>query len=447
MRNFVAFFVMFASFYIVLVFSGCEKGTSTGMGGPVMGPAVTLNSGTNFVSFNQELGLDVQSFTVSITGTRGDAALNNLLIEENGTLIQPDRLLYQGTQFNGQLSGAQTEGFTLVIEIFGNNGMVGQSTYGFILTDVDGESSRASVNIFFTAVTPPIALVSGNDRVHQDATVNTFSGLFNVRVEIVSSVVSLLSLAIFEDGSLLQDDQLKINDGFIEAVNPFSLTANGSFYDIQINPDRPNNDTRNYTFRVTDTNGLTSEINIIVTFDAPVVRPISFNTSAVLYNSARSGEYGGLDLDTGESVGSFSRSAEIQDEGINLNSSSAETWRAQISAVTSNNSTTNVGFIRVAKLNVVGSGMTFDSISSVDEIELLFAEGALADGDDNFSSTVGDLEGMNEVVTRPLQGSMPGGAEEVIVVKHTDRYYLVRIDEVRYLANSDNDNYLMSIKR
>ncbi len=436
MRLFSRLAVVLSAAFIVIFSAGCDPDTPGTPGGVTLPPVVMLNSGAGLVSFNQELSLSTPSFIVSVSGEDGDATLRDLTIQENGVNIPPSQLNFRtGQTANNPIltAGTDANGFTYEIEITPSNTVAGDVTFSFLLTDTDNETANTEVTITYTVTAPTIDLLIEDGFVSGDATVNNFNTDFDVRVLLDDTADSLATLTILEDGVAMDAAQLTYS-GFT-AMNPLQLLpaeALGITFTINIDPDVSMMTSRTYTFRVADVNGITAERSVVITFDPPMGTALTLDTMGIFFNSSGS-MLGGLDLDNGTTVGFNSIDAEIEDEGVNERIANGEKWRAQISA-------TNDAELRIANLSILGDGITFDDVVFTEDIALAFDEGnATLGGSDDFPNTDGDLS-QTEIVTPELLGG------EVFAVRRGSRTYLVKIDAVNYVANSNNDNYAVSIK-
>ena len=445
MRSLIRFSFPLLALFVLVFSSGCGDDTPGG-GGVTLPPIVTLDIGDDFVSGDQDLDLTTPSFRIRVTGNDGDAPLRSLAITENGVNIPASRLNFLTGQVSNNpilIAGDDVNGFTYDIDIIGNPGIAGDATYAVTLTDSDNESDTESFTINYIEVGPNIEFLIQDGFVSGDATVETRGGLFNVRVQTSSTGADLQSLAVLEDGNLIDASQIRINDGNVESMNPLTF-ATGEMsgmptYRFQISPNVDEDVTRTYTFRATDVNGVSTEESITITFMPPPGTAIQFDTMGVFFN-ASGRQLGGLDLDNAEAVAFNSDEAEIQDEGINLNATpGTENWRAQISGA-------NDADVRMANFQSLGEGIDFNTITTQEEIQTAFEEGFELDGEDNFPDADGDLSN-DEEVTQPLIGPGPDNRpREVLAVFRNGRYYLVRIDDVNCVANSNEDNYDVSIK-
>jgi hypothetical protein len=432
MRILTRLALLMSAVAIVLFSAGCDSDTPGG-GGVTLPPVVTLNSGTDLISFNQERALFNPAFIVSISGEDGDAALRDLSFLENGLSIPADQLDFRtGQTANNPILAAGTDvgGFTYEVGITPSNTAVGPVTFSFRLTDVDGEIATTEVTVTYTATPPIIDLLVEDGFVSGDATVTNFNTNFDVKVLLDDTVDSLATLTILENGTAMDAAQLTYT-GFT-AANPLQLIpaeAVGVTYTININPDVTMMETRTYTFQVADVNGITAERSVVVSFDPPASN-LTFDTTGVFFNASGGGD-GGLDLDNGMAVPFNSPDAEIEDEGIDLDSGD-ENWRTQISA-------TNDAVLKVVDLSMIGDGTTFDDVVTIAVIDQAFDEGTTPDGNDAFPDADGDVS-RDELVTKPMQEG------DVYAVRRDGRTYLVRIDEINFVAGSNNDNYKVSIK-
>lgn len=421
-----AAFVLFFSF-------GCDPDTPGGGGGVVLGPTVQLNSGDGLVSFSQELDLSTDVFTVNVTGNDGDNPLRDLTIQENGLTIPANRLTFRTGQTANNpilIAGADASGFTYEIEIQPDVASAGDATYNFRLTDTDGMVANTDVTITFTSNPPRTELLVGDGFVSGNTTVVTES--FNVRVQLTSGDDSIRTLEILENGVLLDADQITFVSPQFTAMNPLVLLPDeqvSSRFDIRIRPVDAVDISRTYTFRSTDANGVVGETSVDIFFEAPV-SDLTRDTTGVFFNASGGGG-GGLDLDNGTTTTFNNAAAEIQDEGIDLNSA-GENWRTQVSSA-------NDAVLRIADLSGLGDGVTFDDVLLTSQISQVFDSGSTPDGNDNFPDADGDTSA-NEIVTQPLAEG------DVLVVRRGDRTYLVRIDTITFVDGSNDDSYSVSIK-
>lgn len=429
--------VVLTAAFVLLFSFGCDpdNGGGGGGGGVVLNPEITLNSGAGLISFNQELPLSTTSFIVNVTGNDGDALLRDLAILENGLTIPASRLNFRtGQTANSPLliPAGDQEGFTYEIEITPDVAAAGDATYEFRLTDVDGEIGTTSVIITYVSNPPLVELLVMDGFVSGDATITSASTVFSTRISLTATEDSMATLEILEDGTLMDAGQLDYFSPSFTAANPLTLLpeeSQSTAFSVRISPDGAANTTRTYTFRATDVNGIVGETTATIVFDTPMT-DLTFDTTGVFFNASGGGD-GGLDLDNGMAVGFNSPDAEIQDEGIDLNSA-GENWRTQMSSV-------NDAVLRIADLSAIGDGLTWDDVLLTSQITAAFDAGTTPDGNDNFPDADGDTSA-SEIVTQPLVEG------DVLVVQRAGRTYLVRIDTITFVDGSNDDSYTVSIK-
>lgn len=385
------------------------------------------------VSFNQELPLATPSFIVNLTASDGDGALRDLTIQENGLTIPFGQLNFRtGQTANNPIlipTGDQG-GFTYEIEITPSNTAAGDVTFAFLVTDTNGESASTQVTITYTSNPPTIALLSDATVVSGDTTIASFNTDFELAVELNQGDAFLSTLEVLAGGIALPFEQLTIN-GTPFIANPvvFADNITNATVRIGVSPVGVENTTQVYTLIVTDADGASSETTFTVIFDTPMT-DLTFDTTGVFFNASGMGD-GGLDLDTGEAVAFNSSEAEIEDEGIDLNTG-GENWRTQFSA-------TNDAVLKVVDLSTIGDGTTYDEVVTTAEISAAFDGGTDPTGSDNFPDADGDTSA-SETVTDPVQ------VGDVFAVQRAGRTYLIRIDEINFVAGSNDDNYKVSIK-
>lgn len=294
--------------------------------------------------------------------------------------------------------------------------------------------------------TPPaVALLNEVGFLANDATLSV-GDTFRVKLETVPGTQPLEVLTIFENGTQLATSRLRIEG--ITANNPLLIVGDakqGTTYDITILPDQNVTmpDVLTYAFEVTDEVNQQMVTALTITTEVPFTA-LDETITGALFSQAGPAGTGGLDLDTGKSVGSRDTLAEIQDEGINLDLPASQNWRQQISAV-------NDSEVRVVDFASFGDGqLSFDAIQFKEQVAEAFATGKALDGEDlstnsNGSTIATDTSdedfGEEEV-------SLPVIVGDVFAVRRGDRTYLIECTAVNVTTEQDNNNdsYEFSIK-
>ncbi|MEM9528730.1 MAG: hypothetical protein AAGA31_19100 [Bacteroidota bacterium] len=428
--------VLLSTAFIVLFSTGCGEDTPGTPGGVTLPPVISLNTGSDFITFNQDLPLNTPNFSVSISGNDGDAPLRDLAILENGLNIPLTQLSFRtGQTANNPIAiiGADQQGFTYEVDITPSNTQAGPVEFSFRLTDSDNEVATTSLTIYYTVTPPTVELLIEDGFVSSDVTLSTFNPDFSMRLNIDNTEDSLAALTVLEDGTEIDAARLTYNNGAFTAQNPLTLVGAetvGATFKIDIDPGTVTDGVRAYTFRVTDVQGISNEVVVNITYETPPGTAITFDTTGVFFNASGSMN-GGLDLDNGMAVAFNSTEAEVQDEGIDLNTA-GENWRTQLSSV-------NDAVLKVADLTGLGENTTWDDIGTQEQIISLFDNGGALTGNDDFPDADGDTSATEEV-TEPVQEG------DVFVIRRGDRNYLLRIDTITFEAGSNNDSYSVSIK-
>jgi len=255
----------------------------------------------------------------------------------------------------------------------------------------------------------------------------------------------LQSFAVTEDGVNIPADRYSITeytDNSITLNNPQLLTGNdvNNFtYTVNITVPSENSDPEadeDYFYKVivADDKGVSAEEEIVITVNGFVivdpVTPTTFEAMGVLLNQAGPSGTGGLDLDQADGgTGSQDASAEIRDLGIDCTISGSENWRGLFGTV-------NGADMRQVDVSQV-ENFTFDNTNSVEAIQGAFDSGIQL-GDDVSTAPNCDETTVTDVA-QPNEGDM-------YVVSANSRLYLLRVDEINFVANSNTDNYVFSIK-
>lgn len=283
-------------------------------------------------------------------------------------------------------------------------------------------------------IPPLMSLVSEIDFVSSDAEVEAGS-TFGVKLRLQTGTNTLRSLKITEDNTTLPTNRFTINGGAITANNPFLITGaskSGATYEIDIKVHDGFEVTKTYTFEVTDDNSLTDAVSLEITTSKQPGTPVTEITGALLNQSGPAGQ-GGLDLDTGESVGSRMTStgnpavdtsylrAEINDEG-NISMTSQQ-WKQQISAVQSNGASMKYPGDNMPE------GFSYEGVQTKEQIQAAYEVGK------EFTESDG-----TELISDPVK------VGDVFLVKRGDRYYVIKVMSINVTDNDNKDSYEFSIK-
>lgn len=419
---------IFGILAFALVFTACEVDPGTGGdpgggGGLVTGPSISLEDEAGFLSVDASVSPDTD-FSVKITGTRGDALLKALFVQEDFLDLDPSRFLINGapSAANPRLILApDNEGFTWELTIRSQDA-ADTRNYNFIIEDESGEMTSTSINITATGGNPPVVTIGGSGMFTADA-----GGLISLPLTAEAGSFELSSVSVFENGELMQDfaDRLyydDLNNAFDS--NPYALPEE----------DRMSLD-RTLFIRASDTPGV-STYRVVLTDEFGNSTPTEFTIdtgiagtdvttlTGVLFNRAGPAGTGGLDLDTGDGTGSSDPAAEIRDEGINGDNIDVN-W---IKTITGVNGTDLRSLF--PGLNGLSEFFTFADIEKKEQIEgfwdsSFIFENTNADGNlTSFEVEVGDM----------------------FIALNGGQYYTFIVREVNETADNNDDNYVVDIK-
>ncbi|MBT8189290.1 MAG: hypothetical protein KJO29_02585, partial [Bacteroidia bacterium] len=203
--------------------------------------------------------------------------------------------------------------------------------------------------------------------------------------------------------------------------NPMSIEGDDKFgFEVDIYITAHNGGLKNYTLAIEDEGG---DIQFVeFTIDAGMTA--SF-LQGVLFNSAGPVGQGGLDLDNGMSVGSNDASAEIKDEGIDLDEPMDKNWIRKVTGA-------NGSEIRqlIANTNGLPETFKFEEVFTPDQIAAVWENG------NEFT----DTNNVGEKISFRVE------LDDVFIVESNGIYYLINVVEINETTDSNSDNYVVDIK-
>lgn len=389
-----------------------------------LGPSVGLVADVNVVSENTTIAPG-ESFTVRVNATAGEAVLRTLTILENGSVLDFSRAQYSDASVGANptliLDQTLQTGFTWDVTI------MAPETPGTIAYSFEIEDDNDKVDVVFLSITvedapavaPTSSIVEGLGSGTKICEPNV---RFLIRLVAESGSSLIQSVAVLEDGQAIQDlSRIQANSTEFPA-NPWIFSEGVTTLDLDMGI-RTNSDGNDhiYTIVTTDENGLESAVSIEV-LAAPTGTSISNSLEGrLLLNQAGPAGTGGINLFTGESVGSSSAEAHIRDEGIDIEKTNDVNWNQQISGV-------NGSIIRT--LGNQPETFNFDNIQFTEEIVSLFETGD-------------DLIVQNGAGRFLTPFVLVG---DVFVVQNGGDLFLLEVTNVNVTANDNNDFYEFSIK-
>lgn len=384
-----------------------------------LNPQVILKPGTGLVTADAIVNFG-ETFKVNITGQKTENAMKTLTINEVDTRVALDRLTFTGIQGRANpllLLGDLTSAFDFTVEIKATT--IGIKNYNFIVEDVNGNKSTATVSITTNGTPPSIDMMSAPSLTVAPSALAGFTFKVTKGTALLKTVEVLINGVTATDLSrLFYDDQ--ITTPF--ASNPLPIpTADANGFERKIfvrSPAATGN--YKYTFKFTDESGqsVSQEVTLIAT-DLTLLEGVLFNQSGPTGT-------GGLDLDNGKGTGSTDTKAEIRDEGNNINLPAASNWRQQVSGV-------NGSEVRYITKGVSGApaDFSFDNVSGKAQIQALWANG------EAFTQKSGNRDISNKIAK-----------DDVMIVKNGTKYFIITFKEINITTslNDNGDNYRLDIK-
>ncbi len=261
------------------------------------------------------------------------------------------------------------------------------------------------------AVGPSISLGTGGQFVSDTATVFTDS-TFQIQVTASKGDADLRTIEVRENGTAIANTRILI-DGFTAGANPSPLfdAALSSFtYVLTITAGSTADETNEYTVIVTDTDGLNASASVDVTTKSFGTFVTERNVILLLNQAGPAGQ-GGLDLESGNSIGTNNDSADIRDMGIDLALPNASNWKQQI------------GTINTSVLKVPAAGLNYDEILTKEQLRIAYDAGQSFTTSDKVAE--GDL---------------------FLALTSEGNYYLLKTDAITVTPNDNSDRYEFSVK-
>lgn len=384
----------------LLLLTSCEEGTG---GSNADGPSLSITG-------SDVMARPGDTVYVTISAVEGDSPLNALTVLENSANVPLDRLLLDGAPAaaNPQLIVSDTEkvSFTREVGVIIPNDGGTAYTYSYVVADEDMVSETSSIFVTIPADPPSFTIVGDGDI---QTGVNTLTSFM---VQGMSNGVDMNTVSVTIDGVAV--DEFTFNGN--EVANPYTL----------VDSDRQSFETSMIVRSPMQGGDYTVEVSITDDLGQVASDRIIFvtGTTAVVYldrrffNAIGSGN-GAIDLDTGENVSSNSTESELQDDGVDptVDPTVQENWFASFTPENG----ADLSLI-VAGENGVGETWTFDGVELQEDVRALRTNGT------------------------PLASSGTVLVGQTYLITRDDNVYLIRIDEVNYVDNDNDDNYVIDIK-
>ena len=370
-------------------------------------------------------------FTVRVSTSAGDAALNTFTVLENGAPIDFNRIQVSEPAVGSNpvliLNEAWQIGFTWDITFQAAAANAVNNSYSFEIRDENDNIDVVSVNVTTEAavveIVGPTAEAVAEGNFITGSAVFPSGVPFEVLIDAQSGSSPIQSLTVLEDNVIIDDlTRLRANDQEFPA-NPWVFTDGLDSLNAVISIRNAESGDHLYEIIVTDANGEASTVPIEIFGQATGTSLTNSLTGRLLFNQAGPAGTGGINLFSGESVGSSDASAHLRDEGIDLSVGASINWNQQISGA-------NNSIIRLVNAFDQPEGFSFEGIQFQEEIQELFATGQ-------------DLTLMNDA-GRVITPFVIVG--DIFAVQNGGDFFLVQVTNIVVSDDTNDDFYELSIK-
>ncbi len=392
----------------MFILASCGDDTDTDEGSPNV--AFLANSGDDIRVSPKE------TFVVRVDASKGDSEMNSLAIQEAGSNIAAERLFINGVGANANpilLFNDERTSFTHDITIEAHED-VSTKVYSIVVTGADGKTKSISLNVN-TDAAPPV--ITTNQP-------SAWSVGVGANVSIPFSVEKgsgvLKSISVYENDELISDaTRLQFaGEDFTDNPNAIAESMQDGFTDQNIVIRNLNKVGANvYKISITDEYDNVASKDFTIT----VGTAVEVIMGSLLNQSGPQGQ-GGLDLTTGESVGSSD--GHIKDEG-NVATTSQE-WKKQISGANG-----SVMKYIVPGTNGISEDFGFGSIALKEDMVSVFEAGV------DFTAMNGNGEMVSDVVN----------VGDLYVIKNSDEYFIIEIADIIETTNDNTDKYEINIRK
>lgn len=406
--------ILFALFAIFIV--GCAEDGTGGIGGGVnptkyppsisssLSTDVTINAGENVVMPVLVTSTGSPLKAIFFYKDNEKLSTSDFLINGNAPAANPIATLSNTSRFEANVT-------------FLTQGINNAATYKVEALAEDGSKSSVYTTVSILS-RPPSITISG-------ATSGTFTPGTNltIKTDLTKGSGDFKSIAIYEDGTLLDPSRIISFAGSDVSQNPFGISTSQSTVSanavIKLSSSEK---TSEITFEVTDSNNQKATTVYTATTKIPYTDVDSF-TNFLLANQGGPAGRGGADLDITEgssSVGSSDSRAEIKDLGINTNLPAASNWIQRIAPA--NNA--QMKYLKPGQ-NGLSESFQFSDIQYRELLPTYFSNGtALSNG-----------------------SSDPVRTGDMFIIERDGKYYAIKISEIVVTTSDNNDYYKFELVR
>lgn len=421
-------FSLIGILFFGLAVSCTEEGVITGPTRPVeeepVGPSIGLVTETGLVSANTTLPVG-SNFTVRVSAQAGEAALKTFTLLENGTPISIDRIEVSDPDVGANpvllLKEDWKTGFTWDIAIAGATSAA-NTAYSFEVADENDKIDVVFINVTTEdAIVGPTAEAIAEGSYIVGSAVFPSGQPFELLLAAQSGSTPITSVTVLEDGIPISDLTRIQANGQDFPANPWIFTEGQAALDWVVSIRNAEEGDHRYEIVVSDANGETSVVAVDIFGQATGTALTNTLTGKLLFNQAGPVGTGGIDLFTGESVGSSSALAHLRDEGIDLDLAPNANWKQQISGA--NNAT-------IRLVTNQPEGFSFEGIQFTEEVQALYETGQ--------ELTIENAAG-RKVTPFVIVG-------DTYAVQSGPNHFLVTVTNIVITDSNNEDYYELSIK-
>lgn len=395
---------------------GCAEDGTGGIGGGVdpttyppsisssLSEDVTINAGENVVM--PVLVTSTGSPLKAIFFYRDNERLStsDFLIDGKAPAANPIAIVSNTSRFEANVT-------------FLTQGISNATTFKVEALAQDGSKSSVYTTVSILS-TPPSISISG-------ATSGTFTPGTNltIKIDMTKGSGDFKSIAIYEDGTLIDPSRIISFAGSDVSQNPFGVSTSQS--NVSANAViklSSSEQTSEIKFEVTDSNDQKASTVYTATTKIPYTDVDSF-TNFLLANQGGPTGRGGADLDITEgssSVGSSDTRAEIKDLGINTDLPAASNWIQRIAPA--NNA--KMRYLKPGQ-NGLSESFQFSDIQYRELLPTYFSNGSP----------------LNNGASDPVRTG------DMFIVERDGKYYAIKISEIVVTPSDNNDYYKFELVR
>ncbi len=393
-----------------------------------LGPSTSLVSGADVVTTSAVIPAN-GSFAVNITATSGDVEMNSLTVKKDGNTVDFANLTINGAAASSNpvlLFGADRTALDYTIGIQTDLQAGESANYTIEITDDNGNTSTESVSISVDAqMDPPTLTLSGSGN---SLTVHPATS-FKISFTAAKGTADLALVGVLEDGVPVDVSRITSIDNGSGSVainaNPVAVPSSdvgGFSWDMFVRASDMEK-TAIYSIILTDANGLSDTITQEIVTEVPGTALDSIKTMLRLYNQGGPSGTGGVNLKTGESLGSADANAHLRDGGLDLNKPAATNWRQLIGP--------GAATATLKKIDIDNQveGFSYGSVDTKEAVRAAF----------DAETNVIPAGAFSDVIQ---EGDM------FVLETTLGEYMLVRIDDIVITTGEgdNSDHYVLSVK-